>query len=716
MYWSPYPFLRIAFALIAGILLYHFSAITFSSEGLWSGLLIVCLLYVGINWANQRYFSISKSNLLGALLIVFFGLLGIFRSQQQDPRFQPLHLLNHQDSVEHFVVKLQSDLQSRQKSYKAEGKVILVNSQEKWHQRESKILLYFARNDTLPKPALKVGDEIIIRGKPQKLEAPKNPREFDYKSYLAHQQVYFQNYLLPHQHRLYQAAAPRAWYDWQRLVAEIQARSRAALERYLPNPQSYAVASALTLGIKDDLDNELRQSYAAAGLMHVLAVSGLHVGVIAYILTYLLSGLKKGSYGKLLYLLIICTTLWTYAFVTGFSPSVVRAVLMFSLLIIGDNLQRNKSPFNTLAASAFILLLYNPAWIFSVGFQLSYLAVAGIFYLYPLIYHLFTPRYRLLLSAWNICAVSIAAQIATFPLGLYYFGQFPNYFLLSNLLILPAIGYVLGACFLVILTSFLAPLAQLLGYLSNYVLMLMNGIIAFLEQIPGALTEHVYMSAGQTLLIYLMILFIILLFARRKFVYMLLFFLTVLSFSIERISLQQARAQQEELIVYHLNKQAGISIISGLSTYFLGDKPLDEDPQLFGFSIKNYLVEKGSLASLNVLTWQQEKIEKPSFAYQDFESFTVLLWHKKLLVIIKAKPDRLARARLNLIDPDYCIIQNKSLWDLSKISPMVKRSKEVILDGSNGFYRCQKLAKEAEAMGVKVHNTFEKGAFHLKLR
>ena len=202
------------------------------------------------------------------------------------------------------------------------------------------------------------------------------------------------------------------------------------------------VASALLLGYRENLDKELVKSYASAGAMHVLAVSGLHVGILYLLLTRIFSFLKKVKKvknGKFILTILIVSFLWFYAIMTGLSASVMRATTMFSFIVIGNELlNRKTSIYNTLAVSAIILMIINPFIVYQVGFQLSYVAVVGIVYLQPKLNRLFYSRYKLVRGVWAITCVSLAAQIATFPLSLHYFHQFSTYFFISNLIVIPA--------------------------------------------------------------------------------------------------------------------------------------------------------------------------------------------------------------------------------------------------------------------------------------
>ena len=226
-----------------------------------------------------------------------------------------------------------------------------------------------------------------------------------------------------------------------------------------------AVASALILGYKDDLGEELKHSYSSAGATHVLAVSGLHVGIIFLVLNFLLNILDKNDRFKISKAILLICFLWAYATITGLSPSVVRAATMFSFVTIGKSFGKSSSIYNTLCASAFVLLVYNPYLIMEVGFQLSYLAVVGIVYFQSIIYKWIYVKNKFLKYIWMITSVSIAAQLTTFPLGLLYLHQSPTYLFASNLFVIPGAMLIIGLGILLFITSWIPLISGGIGWL-----------------------------------------------------------------------------------------------------------------------------------------------------------------------------------------------------------------------------------------------------------
>ncbi|NNE54598.1 MAG: ComEC/Rec2 family competence protein, partial [Flavobacteriales bacterium] len=276
------------------------------------------------------------------------------------------------------------------------------------------------------------------------------------------------------------------------------------------------VVAALTLGDKSQLDKDTRNAFAMAGAMHVLAVSGLHVGILFMVIQKLLkplSRLKNGSWFKTV---ILIATLWFYATLTGLSPSVLRTSTMFTFIALASHGGRQSNIYNTLAASAFLLLAIDPHLLFNVGFQLSYCAVIGIIWLQPVIYRVWFIKHKVGNWLWQLTSVSLAAQIATFPLGIFYFEQFPNLFLLTNILVIPAATALLICGLGFYASCWIPEVNQLVAWVVDKIAAGMNGGVCWVESIPFSSTQDLYISLGQMALIYAVIISLFLWFEHKK--------------------------------------------------------------------------------------------------------------------------------------------------------------------------------------------------------
>lgn len=353
-------------------------------------------------------------------------------------------------------------------------------------------------------PNLELHDKLLVRSKVYTIQNAGNPGEFDTEAYWNNNGIYSQIYVKDGDYKVINKA-PVAFYErWRKWIKE---QFEDIFSNYLYD-EELAIASALVLGDKSLLDDDIRQSFGAAGAMHVLAVSGLHVGIILELLLFLFGRLPR-IFTKKRALLISLLILWMYAMVIGFPPSVVRATLMFTLLSIGRISSRQTDSINILFFSAFAMLLVNPLLIYDIGFQLSYLAMLGILVLQkPLASTLYVPN-KWLRKLWEGTTVGIAAQLFTLPLTLYYFHQFPNYFILTNIGMMIFAGIVLSLGLILLASHWASFIAQFIAIAFGFSIAVMLFFVEWIEGLPGALAEGFVLSPWMVIVAYFVLLLII---------------------------------------------------------------------------------------------------------------------------------------------------------------------------------------------------------------
>lgn len=431
---------------------------------------------------------------------------------------------------------------------------------------------------------LTYGDELLIPGKYSPIDPPFNPAEFNYKKYLSHQNIYYQEFLYPGQYRLVQSNTGNL------LIAKALALRRQMvqkLKQQLHDSNAIAVASTLILGYKADLSEEVLQAYSKTGTIHVLSVSGAHVAIIWALLAFMLNFLNRFRYGRLIKAAIIIPIIWYYAMLTGFSPAVCRAAVMISTVIIGKTYNRYINNLNILAISAFILLLYNPLLITDVGFQLSYLAVAGLVVLQPVVYAWLTFNNKWVDKLWALCSVSIAAQVITFPLSAFYFHQFPVYFLFSNLfIVIPTAVIMYSGIFYLSLPQIpyiSTPLARIL----EKSILFMNYVLTWVEHLPFASINKIWLTTTEYLLLYAIIICAFYFLYDRKGwllrVSVALIFLLTVSISIKRY-----RSYSTNSIAF-LNLRKNIGIVFKNGNYAIVLSNLADTDKNYNYSIRPYL-------------------------------------------------------------------------------------------------------------------------------
>ncbi|MBR5957557.1 MAG: ComEC/Rec2 family competence protein, partial [Salinivirgaceae bacterium] len=376
--------------------------------------------------------------------------------------------------------------------YKTELQIEAANISGSWYSIDTKITATIER-DSLAEN-LKAGQTIEFAAQIDSLNAPKNPFGFDYANYLQNNGIHGSIFLKSGK--------------WQIVSAEVRGISRYALnirQRLIGlfkdaglSGNELGLASTLVLGYKNDIDSEVKQAYMNAGAMHVLAVSGMHVGIV-YMALDLLMIVFGGKRLYWLKQLLIILLLWAYAFITGLSPSVTRATIMFTVVIFGKVFNRDTSVYNSLAFAALCILVYDPSMLFKPSFQLSCVAVTGIVFYQPRIARIINVKNKALNYLWQLTSVSIAAQIATLPFCLYYFERTPVYFWLSNIIVSPGATMLIVLAMLLLITSPINCISTFFGFLTKWATKAMNFLVITIANLPGSTIENTHIAVIQAI-------------------------------------------------------------------------------------------------------------------------------------------------------------------------------------------------------------------------
>ncbi|WP_167619911.1 ComEC/Rec2 family competence protein [Maribellus sediminis] len=549
------PSLRITLAFAVGILIANKFAVAVTS------LLIAGIVILILSVILNRLYSFRFETVFGWMVTTLFVLLGssFYTLNNQTPTF-------YEGGV--FWGTVLEAPEEKPKSYKSLVQIDAVKDSGHIFKTNEKVLVYFEKSEAATK--LKPGNTILFSRAPELIRNNGNPYEFDYKKYLSQKKIYRRTYL--------------AESDWsatpiqKRSVKTVAENTREKLlhiyrEKNL-GPSETEILSALTLGYKRGLDPETKQTFSAAGAMHVLAVSGLHVGIIFGIFAFVFGFLQKQKRGKYFYVILAVSVLWGYAFITGLSPSVMRAAAMFSLVCIAGNIQRQTNIYNTLTVSAFLLLLLNPNNLFEVGFQLSYAAVFGIVYLQPKIEGLIVVKTKVGKFFWALLTVSVAAQIATFPLTAYYFNQFPLYFWLSNLVVIPAVFVLIALGITLLLLSSVPILSGIVAFLTGWAVKLVYVFLEWIENLPYAV-QNISLTKSALFLVIAFLLFSFLFIERKRVRHIKLMLLALIMLATSNLAFQYKQLHNSELIVYNNSPNAVIQLISSKTNYVLSEQAID---------------------------------------------------------------------------------------------------------------------------------------------
>lgn len=547
---SKYPFLRLLIPLILGVTFYEYIEYSISIS-IYLILSIPLSLFIFFT-PSKIELHYSKAYIQGLAIFTFVFILGYGLHQLNNKPINLIDLRNHNG----VIVKINTTPAKKKNSYKTEATILSANIDKKWIDINKDILIYNPLSDSI---FWKYNDIVYVSSRIQFPNEPKNPYQFDYKEYLNKNNIYYQSYVK-------KTEAIRLENDNSFRLKTI---SESALQwtknkiyRMVPDSSLAAIGVALVLGYQEDVDPEIKTNFSRVGAMHILAVSGLHVGIIFYIISQLLFFLDKKTGFKIIKVVLIITLLWAYAFICGMSPSIIRAALMFTILlpIIIFNVSGNV--YNNMCVSAFLILLYNTDYLFDVGFQLSYAAVFGIVFLQPYLKEWFISKYWIINQAWNLTAVSLAAQLFTTPIVLHYFGQFPLSFLISNIIAVPISTAIIYWCIITIPLSFINYLQPFFSKILHFMLLILNECIIWLESIPYSFLDYLLITKFQVILIYGIIFSVIFYFLYRQVRTIHYFFIFLIIFTITITYRKYEVLNNNYVIIYNLNKTYYIEYVN----------------------------------------------------------------------------------------------------------------------------------------------------------
>ncbi len=578
-------------------------------------------------------------------------------------------------------------------------------------RQAGKAIIYFQKDSMSEK--LEFGDEIIFKPYFQDIKTPSNPGEFDYKRYLAFRHIHQQAYLQSGKWKLINKNQGNVIQLYANKLRNILLQ---IYDDYGIKDKEFSVVSALTLGYKEKLDEEIKTAYSSSGAMHILAVSGLHVGIVYLVLNYLLFFLVKFRSGKFIKAIIIILLLWTYAFITGLSPSVMRATFMFCFIVIGSSLKRPTNIYNTLAASAFLLLLINPYIIMEVGFQLSYLAVISIVYFQPKIYSLFEFDNWFIDKVWALITVSFAAQLGTFPLGLFYFHQFPNYFLITNMIVIPYATIIIYLAILLMSFSFVYNIASIIAVALNYTLKGLNYSVSFIEQMPYSTTSDVSINLPETFIIYLLIICFAIFFVYKRVRYLYLALACIIAILSMNIYQVYTTAQQRKFIVYNIKGVSAYNFIDGTDNILFSSVQKNNENTLT-YHVRNNWISLGVpdakiiyLESLNEQSSHSIDIDNQNLFYKN----NFINFHNKRFLLLKDNKYQSRVPGEKSLDIDYVILSGNVQISISDIMTLYN-VKQIIIDSSNSYWIKEKWLNESKNYDLRCYSVADKGAFEVDL-
>jgi len=573
------PFMRVLFPMTIGILLGRYDLVPPVFTWILAGSLFLLLLSIIVSdrlSGSLLPFLDRRDVLLAGIFQALFLCMGGMMGREDEVKRIPEGMLQ---------ARICDEILEGERTFKTRLDKVYYRSGKQWLRLEGWVQVYFEKENRCFE--LLPGDCLTGWGELARYEDPVNPFEFNYGAYQHGKGLYYHLYLDSTSWIPTPAYAPRGLLVRSKEVRRILMDR---INRNIKGREKKAILYSLLLGYRAELGQDVKQQFVRSGSMHILAVSGLHVGIL-YMLPAMLIGKIRGSMaGRLLATLALLLLLWFYAILTGLSPSVVRAVSMCSVHRMAILMGRKTGIFHVLSLTAFLMVVCRPAIIFEAGFQLSFAAVAGIAGFQKPLYNLIPAKNWLARKAWQLVCVSLAAQLATAPISMYYFHQFSHVFVLSNLFVIPLATLILyvGLAFILLSSFGLYPLSGILEWLTS----LLSGITHLMGRIPGGFDENISILPIQVFLLYFAILLCGFFIHSRKVLLLFTMMATLaLSLLVSGIREYQVR-RQEVCYMFSIPRESAISFVHGRRHSIYRGGRIHGDTLIIPYALRNFTVRK----------------------------------------------------------------------------------------------------------------------------
>lgn len=492
--WDKIPIVKVLFPFILGICIADMSfCVSFS---FW----LEFYLCSFILWLTGFY---KRKEYYGRILTTFgfytFWLtLAVWITNSTSPSSKRSHFSHY--TTDRLVVIIDDEPQVKGKTVRFPARVKAVYLDGNVTNASGKLLVTILQDST-QQMDLGYGDMLVLKSNVRQVLPPFNPHQFDFKTYLINKDIWHQCFVTVNQFKRIDVNRGNYFLAW---MLRFRKSMIDKFSLHIKHSGALQLAGALIFGYRSEMDEHTVNAFTNTGTIHILSVSGLHVAMLFGMLVFLLGWLDRFSFGKVVRTLIILLSIWFYVILTGMNPPIVRAGIMISFFILSLLINRQQMALNTLLASALFILVISPKSLFDIGFQLSYLAVIGMLLWFPLLKSLYLPSWKWGRIVVEYCYISIAAQGLTLPVILYYFGQFPTYFIPANLFIaLPsALIMYLG------IGLALSPFDVVNTYLGEGVSILsqfaVNGL-RVIEGLPKSIVEGVFWNKIQVNLMFITI-------------------------------------------------------------------------------------------------------------------------------------------------------------------------------------------------------------------
>lgn len=673
-----FPLARITIYFVLGILFATYANITprttFFLLAIVAVLFLIFYFFSNKNFIQKIYF--------GVFTFLLSFIIGITTQVVHNDYFQKDNYI-HLCKTENKNHILEVTLREKLKSSKFNHRYIVVVNRFDNKKSVGKLLLNIEKEGL--KTNFQIGNNLLVEGEIYQHKKPNNPNQFDYGNYLKTKSILAQMYVGGADIKISTIIDKSIWY----YSAKLRDRIVENLRKSNFNSQELNVVVALILGQQQDISPEILHDYQFAGAVHILSVSGLHVGYLLLFINFLLLPFPKSKIGNLARFFIIFCSLWGFAIIAGLSPSVVRSVTMFSFVAGGMCLKRETNIFHTLLFSLLLILVVSPSFLFDVGFQLSYVSLFFIVWLQPLFKQIWRPNNKIKNYFWDILTVSFAAQIGAFPLSIYYFHQFPGLFFLTNLVILPGVGLIMGLGVFVMIVAVFSPVWIVLSKTLEYLVFAMNWTIGKIAALEQFIIQDIPLNIWMLATLYLMIIAIVIWFKKPNFTKLVFALVAIFLFQISYFTTHYVNQNQKEWIVFHSKKNTIITKRIGKEvTLFANDSLLKVGDK--NSTLKSYLIANFSTIA------KKEKLGNLAF----FNNNTILI-----IDSLGIFPKR--------INPKIVVITQSPKINLDRLL-FLYHPKMIVADGSNFKSYVKRWKTSCAKMKIPFQATAEMGFYKIE--
>lgn len=672
-----FPLARITFGFVLGILLPYYLK---PNPKLVFTLLFISILFFSVSYFlsekkldNKVYFGIST------YILSFF--IGATTLIVHTDYFQKSNYI-HYDSIFEKPHLISVTLREKLKNSAFNDRYVAIVNHIDQTKSSGRILLNI-RKDSLNR-LFEIGTQLRIKGTLNKNSPPNNPNQFDYSKYLDNKQIYAQLYADAEEISVGSKMEKNIWHYTSRLRTKIIRN----LEKSNFNKTELNVAVALIMGQQQDISPEIIRDYQYAGAVHILSVSGLHIGFILLFVTFILKPLPNTKKESFIKLIIILASLSLFGLIAGLAPSVVRSVAMFSFVAIGSHLRRSVNIYHTLLVSMLLILLFQPSFLFDVGFQLSYMALFFIIWLQPLLASVWLPKNKVSKYIWDILTVSFAAQIGTLPLSIYYFHQFPGLFFVTNLIIIPLLSIVMLLGVVVMLLAAFGYVPLFLSKPLEWSIFYLNKIINSIASLEQFIIQNIPFNLYFLISFYLLITTAIIWFKKPNYSKLAMVLISIIILQISFIKNHSDVETQKEWVVFNSKKSTMITERNG------GKVTLFANDSILKTSQKNNLLTAYLIGNFSTLE-TKKRIENTAF------------FNGKKIIILDS-----SGIYSKNMNPDILLLIQSPKINLDRLFQTV-HPKMVVADASN-YKTIQKYWKATcKKQKIPFHATGEKGFYKL---